>query len=178
MSPAADLAASTIVAILLFLSFPCLLVLAAAGDIKRYRIPNTLNIALACLYLPTALLAGSTWGTIGWHVAAGGAVLVVGIVLFALNWLGGGDAKLLAAAACWTGFAGLPGFLIFTALAGGVLALVLLAVRRLLRGRIDDDSSLARLLGQTRDVPYGIAIAVGGLAMMPKLDIVRTLFTA
>ncbi|MBC6440771.1 MAG: prepilin peptidase [Rhodospirillales bacterium] len=93
-------------------------------------------------------------------------------MLFVLNRLGGGDVKLLAAAACWTGFAILPDFLIVVGLAGGVLALGLLVIRRLLRGRIAEDSPLARLLGQTRDVPYGIAIAAGGIVVWPKMDLV------
>ena len=164
------------IAIVLFRSFPCLLVMAAFGDVASFRIPNTLNIALACLYLPTAIAAGSGLETIGWHLGAGALVLVIGIILFALKWLGGGDVKLVAAAACWTGFTGLPGLLIFMALAGGVLALVLLAVRRLLRDRIDRSSRYSRILGQTRDVPYGVAIAIGGFATMPKLDIFRSVF--
>ena len=72
---------------------------------------------------------------------------------FRLGILGGGDVKLLAAAALWLGAAALMPFLMATALAGGLLAVAFLAwalVRRD-RGRVA--------------LPYGIAIAAGGVAM-------------
>ena len=56
-------------------------------------------------------------------------MLVVGAAMFALGWIGGGDAKLLASAALWVGLRGLAPFAIYTALAGGLLALGLVALR-------------------------------------------------
>jgi prepilin peptidase CpaA len=63
--------------------------------------------------------------------------------------LGGGDVKLLAASALWTGSAALLPFLTATALAGGLLAAVFLVFAR--RG------------GRRVALPYGVAIAAGGL---------------
>ncbi|HLO78065.1 MAG TPA: hypothetical protein VK196_16545, partial [Magnetospirillum sp.] len=58
----------------------------------------------------------------------------------------GGDAKLMAAAALWSGFFAMPRFALVMAVAGGVLALVMLIAR-----------------GRRARVPYGVAIAVAGL---------------
>ena len=63
--------------------------------------------------------------------------------------LGGGDVKLLAAAALWTGSAALLPFLMATALAGGLLAALFLA--------------FARREGKPVALPYGVAIAAGGI---------------
>jgi len=59
-------------------------------------------------------------------------MLVVGFAMFARGWVGGGDAKLMAAAALWLGFEHLFAFLLWTAILGGGLALLLLAYRRML----------------------------------------------
>jgi len=159
-------------AFLLCLSFPALLALAAVGDVVRYRIPNMISILLALAYLPAALLVGTGLDEIAWHLCAGLVVLLVGMALFFAGIFGGADAKLLAAAACWTGFALLPALLVFMALAGGVLVLVLLVLRRLLRQRratADPEGWIGRQLARPRDVPYGLAIAIGGIAVFSRL---------
>ena len=160
---------------LICLGFPALLAAAAANDVMRYRIPNAFSLALALLYLPAALLAGAGWQEIAWHMGAGACVLLAGMALFFANLFGGADAKMLAAAACWTGFALLPPFLVVMALAGGILALVLLALRFVLarRATVGDESSwLGRQVLRPRAVPYGLAIAVGGIAVFHRLPTV------
>ena len=69
-----------LVGALLVLTFPCLLVAAALGDIIRFRISNRLNLVLALLYLPAAIWMGSDVAMILWHLSAGATVLVAGIV--------------------------------------------------------------------------------------------------
>lgn len=171
-------------AFLLSLAFPALLALGAACDVMRYRIPNAVSIVLALLYLPAALAAGHGLEQIAWHLAAGATVLLIGMGLFFAGLFGGADAKMLAAAACWTGFALLPPFLITMALAGGVLALALLAGRFVLRrtalGRRHESSGtwLGRQLIRPRAVPYGVAIAVGGIAVFARLPSVGSAASA
>ena len=162
-----------LIGLILVLVFPILLAVAAAGDLIRFRIGNRLNLVLALAYLPAAIWIGSDAVTILWHLGAGATVLLAGIVLFSFGLIGGGDVKLLAAAACWVGFAALPVFLVAVALAGGVLALLLLILRYALSGRIAESSPVARLLGRSRDVPYGLAIALGGFFVLPGLDLVH-----
>lgn len=167
-----------VVAFLLCLGFPALLAAAAVCDLARYRIPNSLSIALALLYPMTALAVGTGAEEIAWHLAAGLVVLLAGMALFFANLFGGADAKMLAAAACWTGFPLLPPFLVIMALAGGVLALVLLVLRFVLKrsGRRGATTAgagwIGRQLERPKAVPYGLAIAVGGIAMFGRLPTV------
>ncbi len=130
-----------------------LFVWAAMRDAASRIIPNRIVAALAALglmRLGLALAGGAGWAAaVDLGVAAG--VLVAGAVLHGARLLGGGDVKLLAAGALWLGAAATPQFLIWTALAGGVLALAHLAIRRLRAGQ-----------GDPR-LPYGIAIAAAGV---------------
>ncbi len=166
-----------LLAFILCLGFPALLAAAAVGDLVRYRIPNAIPIALALLYLPAALLVGTGLEEIAWHLGAGLVVLLVGMALFFARLFGGADAKMLAAAACWTGFALLPPFLIVMALAGGVLALILMALRFVLARTHRGDPTarpawITRQLARPKAVPYGLAIAVGGIAVFGRLPTV------
>lgn len=122
---------------------------AAVTDVRSFRIPDGVPLALAVTLLALHAVTGD-WSALPDAVAAGSLALAVGWGLQALGVWGGGDAKLVAAIALWTGMAQMPRFLLATALAGGVLALWVLA-----RGRLG--------IGTDRkDLPYGLAIAVGG----------------
>jgi len=161
-------------AFLACLAFPALLALGALGDVRGFRIPNSLSIALALAYPVAALAAGTAPAGIAWHLGAGLAVLLAGMALFFAGLFGGGDAKLLAAAACWSGFAALPALLLYVALAGGAVALLFALLRLVLRRRaVAPDSWAGRLVARPRDVPYGLAIAVGGIAAFPRFDLVE-----
>src|SRR6185295_3013176 len=88
----------------------------------------------------------------------------------AMRWIGGGDAKLMAAASMWLGLIGLGPFVFYTALAGGALALMLLAIRSawvrpLAAGGPPWIDRLATPGGAT---PYGVAIAAGALLAFPQ----------
>ena len=152
--------------------FAALLLLAAVRDLTSYIIPNWISLALIGAFVPAAALAWSSGvpaSTIGLCVLVGLAVLAAGVAMFALNWLGGGDAKLLAAAALWVGWQGLAAFLFWTTLAGGVLAIVLLTVRRRTAPAGEAPANwVDGLLRRGAPVPYGVAIAAGALASLPE----------
>jgi prepilin peptidase CpaA len=142
--------------------FAALLIVAAAGDALYFRIPNQLILLIAGLFLPVALAAGLGLPAIGTHLAISGAVLLGGFLLFAFGLFGGGDAKLLAAAALWLGWPALLPFLLWTALAGGVLG-VLISLRVLY-------DKFIRNVPVNRDVPYGIALAAGAIIALPQSE--------
>lgn len=143
--------------------FAGLLVFAAASDVATMKIPNWVSVALAGGYAVYAALTGSSWASAGLHFAFGAAVLVLGFLLFQVGVMGGGDAKLIAAAAVWTGHQDFLMFAFWTALAGGVLALVLMLVRRGVHPNDARPAFVNRLLKPRGGVPYGVAIAAGGL---------------
>jgi prepilin peptidase CpaA len=153
----------------LLTAFPLLVVAAALTDAASFTIPNRISALLVVTFVPAALALGVPLGEMGVHAAVFIAALLVGMGLFAAGWVGGGDAKLLAAASVWLGLQAMPVFLIATALAGGALSVLLMNIRAswlqpyLARG----PAWFARLATPGADVPYGVAIAVGALAAFP-----------
>jgi len=121
-----------------------LVAIAAVEDLRRQKIPDPVVLAIAATYVLVAILDGDR--DIAWHLVCGGGILVIGLALAWAGWLGAGDAKLMAAVACWTGFGGLVPFLCATALSGGLIALALVLTGRRHRG-----------------MPFAPAIAIGTL---------------
>jgi prepilin peptidase CpaA len=146
--------------------FAALVIGAAVRDLASFTIPNWISIALALAFAPAALLAGVPLPEIGVSVAVGAGMLVIGAAMFAFGWIGGGDAKLMAAAAIWVGLRGLAPFAIYTALAGGLLALSLVALRSawLRPLAAGGPGWTQRLATPGESAPYGVAIAAGALA--------------
>ena len=149
-------------------AFPALVIWAAFRDATTMTIPNRLTLLTAAAFAPAALAAGLPLPAWGLALAAGGAALLVGVVMFAMGWIGGGDAKLFAACGLWLGLSAAAPFLLWTALAGGALATLLILGRRasdLLPGF--GPAWIQRLLTRGEGVPYGVAIAAGALAAFP-----------
>jgi prepilin peptidase CpaA len=147
--------------------FPFAMAFAAATDLLTMTIPNRLTLGLGVAFFALAPLAGFGWQDILSHMGAGSAMLLVGILLFSLGWLGGGDAKLLAAASLWLGFDQLVVFLAYTAAFGGALALAILAYRGTPVGALPLPGWAARLHTKGEGMPYGVAIAAGALFVYP-----------
>ena len=89
-------------------TFAALLVAAAWGDIRNYRIPNALVGAFLVLFVLAFAFGLIPRHEIVGHLGAGVVVLLLGMALFRFNWIGGGDAKLIAALALWAFFARRP----------------------------------------------------------------------
>ncbi|MBL8545852.1 MAG: prepilin peptidase [Hyphomonadaceae bacterium] len=149
-------------------AFAGLVVFAACSDVSRLIIPNWVSIALTAIFPVAALIAGAPLLNVGLHVLFGFGVLAVGFVLFQFNVIGGGDAKLLAAVSVWTGAAAFAPFILWTAIAGGVMALLLLTARQLIpAGAVP--APIDHLLKKQNGIPYGAAILVGALMAIPSL---------
>jgi prepilin peptidase CpaA len=151
---------------------------AALQDIRERLIANRLVVLLLGLgVLRHVAVAPSATD---WLVIAGGAlalaagIFVVGFLIWRLGSLGGGDVKLLVAAAFFVGLDGALVLLVGTALAGGALALAYLLVPPflpLLTVRFIGPIDLAAS-GAERTLPYGVAIAAGlACAVVPSLPI-------
>jgi prepilin peptidase CpaA len=154
---------------LLFLSFPAALAFAGAMDLFTMTIPNRISIGLIIAFVVAAILAPLGWNELASHVGAGVLMLVIGVAMFSFGLLGGGDAKLLAAAALWFGFEALLQFLVLVSVAGGLLVIAILIYRSLsIPYWLSNQAWAVRLHGKSGGVPYGIAIAIGGLWLYPK----------
>lgn len=150
------------------LVFPLLMAFAASSDLLTMRISNRLVLLVAGFFFAIALLAGLPLELMGMHVVAALLVLAVSFSFFALGWIGGGDAKLIAATALWFGFEGMLYYLLYASLLGGALTLSLLAVRRWpLPVQLKQVVWIDRLHDSKTGVPYGIALAAAGLLVYP-----------
>ncbi|SON54417.1 Flp pilus assembly protein, protease CpaA [Hartmannibacter diazotrophicus] len=151
------------------LIFPLTMMAAAVSDLRSMMISNRLSLAVAGSYLVLAPLAGFTWETIGLSVALAALVLVMTFAMFALGWIGGGDAKLVTATMLWMGPQHAAQFAFAMAIAGGLLTLLILLYRRLPLPIVAADQNwLVRLHGVETGIPYGVAIAAGGLLTLPQ----------
>ena len=146
--------------------FAATMLVAMAWDVATYEIPDTLSVVLVVVGV-AALLAGPGWAALGGHALTALAAFGFGLAMFALGQWGGGDVKFLAAASLWLGWPFLLGYLLVVAAAGGVLALVILGFRRLpLSDAWAARPWLARLHRAEQGLPYGVALGLGGLAML------------
>jgi prepilin peptidase CpaA len=142
---------------LLLLALAAILVVAAIIDVKTFTISNRLNATVALgapLYWLSIALA--PWPGMAIQLAAGGIVFALLAGAFYAGMMGGGDVKLAAALALWFSPSGTIKFLVLMSLAGGVLTLGILAWHR------------ARRREGRPEIPYGVAIAFGGLAILTQ----------
>lgn len=136
---------------------------AAIGDVRSLRIPNALTASMAGLGPVAVWLAIPAEGAVVDALIAGAATLAVTWAMFEMGWLGGGDAKLAAAAALWLGGPATIAFALVTALFGAMLAALLLVLSRwdAAQATIGTNWSL-RLRSGRISVPYAAAMAPAG----------------
>jgi prepilin peptidase CpaA len=141
----------------LLLGLAAILIVAAVIDVRTFTISNGLNLTVA-LMAPLYWLSISMpwWPDVGIQLAGGVVVFALLALAFYAGMMGGGDVKLAAALALWFSPSAIIKFLVFMSLAGGVLTLVVLAWHR------------AKRREGKPEIPYGVAIAFGGLAILAQ----------
>ncbi|OXE35089.1 MAG: pilus assembly protein CpaA [Phenylobacterium zucineum] len=166
--------------VVLLTVFPAMVIVAGLRDMVSYTIPNWISFGTLLAFFPTAFVLGLPANIIWLNLAAGAMALILGIVMFALGWIGGGDAKLFAASGLWLGFPGFFGFTLVTAIAGGLLAVGLLGMRSLWVRRyvVGGPPWFERLTTHGENVPYGIAIAAGALFTYPSSALMQAFTSA
>jgi prepilin peptidase CpaA len=165
------------IALLTLSVFPAALLIAAANDLYEFKIPNWVSITLVFAYFAAGLAVAAPAGLMLEGFLVGAAALVVGFALYAFRIVGGGDAKLLAASAPWIGLTALPGFVVKVAFAGAALAILLIVFRRLPPLPVYAQAPwILRLHQRPKDIPYGVAIAAGGLLAFPQAPFFKLVF--
>jgi prepilin peptidase CpaA len=105
-----------------------LLAFAALHDIAVRWLPNWLSLVIFVLGL-ILRVASDEWA---WSLSAAAAVFVFCVFAWRFGLLGGGDVKLLAAITTLVPAVDVPTLLASIALAGGILALLFIALRAIL----------------------------------------------
>jgi prepilin peptidase CpaA len=137
------------------LAFGCLALFGAYKDIRFRTIPNSFNVGLAIAGVAATWITAGDWATV-LSIAHFAAALVLGMLLYDLGMWGGGDAKFYAASAAWFSLWDFVLLAVAISLAGFFLLIVWLVALQI-RGRPTEPKGKMEL-------PYGVAIAVGGLA--------------
>ena len=141
----------------LLIGLAALLVVAAVIDVRTFTISNRLNLTVALLApLYWLSIALTPWPGVAIQLAAGATVFMILAGAFYAGMMGGGDVKLAAALALWFSPASTIKFLVLMSLAGGVLTLLVLVWHR------------AKRREGRPEIPYGVAIAFGGLAILAQ----------
>jgi len=133
------------------------LVWIAVVDIRTYTISDGINLGIA-------LLAPVYWWAAGIHLWPNAAMQVGMAVIvflffagaFYLNVMGGGDVKLAGALALWFPPYDTIRMIVIMSIAGGLLTLIVVGIHR------------ARGKSGNPEVPYGVAIAAGGLWLLAQ----------
>lgn len=154
--------------------FPALMAFAAASDLLTMTIPNRVSLLLVAGFVVLAAASGMDAAAALNHAGAGALVLVVAFGCFAMGWIGGGDAKVAAAAGLWFGFPHLLDYLVYASLFGGALTLFMLQFRQWpLPYALGGQAWLMRLHSKDSGIPYGIALSLGALLIYPDTTWVK-----
>jgi prepilin peptidase CpaA len=175
-NPGADISVDMFeLSYLLLLVLPALVIVAGLKDATSFTIPNWISAAAVLTFPAAALAIGADLGQIGLHLGIGVLALVAGMGMWALRWIGGGDAKLFAASALWLGWPAVGPYLLVTAIAGGALSIFVLNLRAgWARAYVPVGPRwVERLRKEGGDVPYGVAIAMGALFAFPESTLMR-----
>ncbi len=138
------------------------LVWGAMSDLRSYTIPNWVSATVALAFIPAALVS-SHFRPLDALMGLG-LGLGAGLVLFALRWMGGGDVKMFAALSLWSGASGLLDLALTTSIAGAAVSIFMLSPLR----RWAPSPPKAARDSAAHPVPYGAAIAAGGLWLLAR----------
>ncbi len=126
-------------------------------DLKTRTIPNWLNLAIALLAVLFWFSVGlPVWPEVALRLAVAFVTFWVFAAAFAMGAMGGGDVKLIAALALWLPWQAVLVLVFLMSIAGGVLTLGYLIRHRIARRQ------------EKLEIPYGVAIAFGGLWLISE----------
>jgi len=164
--------------------------LIALYDFSFYRVPNLFLGALLVLYglyVPFYV----SMGQLTTELIVFAIVFVIGFGLYALKYIGAGDAKYIAVASIWVGYPGVLYLLLYVSVMGGLLAVLYLflpdhlarfsdwmwshiqkaesrfpLLQKVWAGSGTGPEAGKRGMIEGRMIPYGIAIAIGSICMI------------
>ena len=157
-----------IIAFLIASIFMYCMGMAAYKDATTMTIPNWISLALISGFFVILPFVWPGWTELGTHLLVGLSFFVAGFAMFAFGWLGGGDAKLMAATALWWQWPDAIIYLLFTTILGALLALGLLMGRKFIPVRVLTSPWAYKMFKDEKKMPYGLALAAGALITLPQ----------
>ena len=159
--------------------FTLLLVTGCVTDLRSRRIPNELVATILAAGLLFALTSPDVWPALRMSLAGIAVGFGIWIAFYLVGAIGAGDVKFFAASGAWLGPDATWRAALVAALVGGVLAIATLIVEKRLSevlrrmALMASSGSLAVLHpegsaapgARTRPLPYGVALAIGALAV-------------
>jgi len=142
------------------------LLFAAAHDVAVRTVPNSVPLVVAAAGLSLRLMDGHLAGAL----IAGALVFAGAWYCWRRSWIGGGDVKLLSACVLLVPPGSAPMLILGTAVSGGVLALIYVAVAQILPyGARPRSANLVRRvwhaerrrIRRRQSLPYACAIVAG-----------------
>lgn len=164
-------------------AFAFLVLMGALSDLSTFKIPNRVSYGLVLLFALQSFLAWldtPSMPSLTFRVPAfainlgiGLLVLALAIVFWRRGYIGGGDAKYLAATSLWMGPVGVVQFMVVLSALALVMALLLKLSARW--GFLVHAGSLPSFVKQIyakledNQLPYGFPIGVAALIMIPTI---------
>lgn len=159
--------------------FCILLLWGIISDIRNYILSNNLCLSITVLYfifLGSLYLNGTfpTTSYILYSIGIAALIFIILAVLFAFNLIGGGDVKLIPSVALWAGPALTVKFLLITTICGGIVSLGIIVLKyskkKLFQSKSSENVNYfvpesSELESGENNIPYGIAISIGGLVI-------------
>ena len=142
------------------------------SDVRKLRVPNWIPVALVFGFFTYAALSANEIN-LPTRLLSVSIIFCVTFFFFYKRLLGGGDVKLLSAVSLWIAPTDIFVFIVLMALIGAVLALSLLLMRQYFRS--DEFLEQAKIPQSVRRwiragiFPYGVAIGLAGLIMLPRI---------
>lgn len=165
------------------ITFGFLVLYGALTDLSTFRIPNWVSYGLVGLFIVYWALLWITGthqqsdsfgeASLGVHLGIGFLSLVVSMIFWRMGFIGGGDAKYLAATVLWMAPVVAVQFLI----AVSALALVMAAILKasadwgflLHAGRFPEFLKRIYAHYENNQVPFGFPIGIAALLMIPQI---------
>lgn len=137
--------------------------LACVSDVRTMRIPNMHSVVIAAAFVVAFAASPESFPGKWWFYPAALAIMfAITFGMFAKGMIGGGDAKLGSALALWVGLQGLVPYVFWMAIAGGLLGVVSLFIKKSKRfAGLSPENWIAQVQEGRNAVPYGIAISAG-----------------
>jgi prepilin peptidase CpaA len=144
----------------------CVLLWLAVIDVRSRRLPTTIVLPIGALFFADALVRHMSIDEVIVHLLLAIGVFLVCAALFAAKMLGGGDAKLASVIFLWAGLTlSLPALTLISVI-GTVVSLISLATRSMNPVQPFMPMRALAMFSGARGVPYGVALALGGGAVI------------